>query len=66
MDCKAHRVDGLFEVKALYVEDEVPEPFFGAFATAVVDYAAFTGCQEIAVRAVTPGSWLKPVRGLLQ
>lgn len=66
MDCKAHRAGGLFEIKALYLEDEVPEPFLNAFATAVVDYAAFTGCQEIAVRAVTPRSWLKPVRGQFQ
>lgn len=64
MDCKAHRAEGLFEIKALYLEGEVPEPFLGAFASAVVDYAAFTGCQDIAVRAVTPSSWLKPVRAL--
>ena len=66
MDCKAHRAEGLFEIKALYVEDEAPEPFLAAFGSAVVDYAAFTGCREIAVRAVTPGLWLNPVRGLFQ
>ena len=64
MDCKAHRSEGLFEIKALFLEHEIPEPFLGAFASAVVDYAAFTGCREIAVRAVTPNAWLRPVRAL--
>jgi len=64
MDCKAHRAEGLFEIKALYLEDEVSELFLGAFASAVVDYAAFTGCQEITVCTVTPGNWLRPVRAL--
>jgi len=66
MDCKAHRAEGLFEIKALYLEDEAPEAFLGAFGSSVVDYAAFTGCQEIAVNAVTPGSWLRLVRGLFR
>ena len=66
MDCKAHRSEGLFEIKALYLEAEVPERFLGAFASAVVDYAAFTGCQDIAIRTVTPGSWRQPVRALFR
>ena len=64
MDCKAHRAEGLFEIKALFLESEVSDGFLAAFESAVVGYAGFTGCQDIAVRAVSPGSWLQPVRAL--
>ena len=66
MDCKAHRSEGLFEIKALFLEGETPEPFLDAFAAAVVDYAAFTGCRDIAVGTVSPRSWLRPVRALFR
>ena len=61
MDCKAHRAEGRFEIKALFLEAEVPDAFLPAFAEAVVDYAGFTGCGEVQVRAVTPGKWTRPV-----
>ena len=64
MDCKAHRSEGRFEIKALFLEDEVSDACLAAFATAVVDYAEFTGCSEIEVTAVSPGPWLQPVRAL--
>ena len=64
MDCKAHRAEGLFEIKALHLEGDVAEAFLGAFASAVVDYAAFTGCRNIAIRAVAPSFWQQPVCGL--
>ena len=64
MDCKAHRSEGLFEIKALYLEGKVSETFLAAFATAVADYAEFTGCTEVEVRSVFPNAWLRPTRAL--
>ena len=64
MDCKAHRSEGLFEIKALYLEGKVSETFLAAFATAVADYAEFTGCTEVEVRSVSPNAWLRPTRAL--
>ena len=62
MDCKAHRSQGRFEIKALFLEGDVSDAFLSAFREAVVDYAAFAGCEEIDVGNVAPGSWLQPVR----
>lgn len=64
MDCKSNRSCGLFEIKSLHLEDEIPEPFLDAFATAVADYGAFTGCRDIAVGTVSPSAWRDPVRAL--
>lgn len=54
MDCKAHRSQGRFEIKALFVETAVPDAFMPAFREAVQDYAAFTGCHEVEVGKVVP------------
>ena len=54
MDCKAHRAEGRFEIKALFVETAVPDAFMPAFREAVQDYAAFTGCHEVEVGKVVP------------
>lgn len=64
MDCKAHRSQGRFEIKALFLEGDVSDAFLSAFREAVVDYAAFTGCEEIEVGEVSPRSWLQPARTL--
>ena len=64
MDCKAHRSEGLFEIKALFLEGDVTDAFLSAFGEAVVDYAAFTGCTDVEVGKVSPHSWLQPVRAL--
>ena len=64
MDCKAHRSQGLFEIKALFLEDDVTDAFLSAFGEAVVDYAAFTGCTDVEVGKVSPRSWLQPARAL--
>jgi len=64
MDCKAHRAEGRFEIKALFLEEEVSDPFLAAFAEAVAGYAAFTGCRDIEVVDVSPGKWARVVRGL--
>ena len=63
MDCKAHRTERRFEIKALYLDD-VPEAFLPAFAAAVAEYAAFTGCDEVAVTKVLPRAMQAPVRRL--
>ena len=61
MDCKAHRSEGRFEIKALFIEQDVPEAFFPALAVEVSDYAAFTGCAEVIVGRVAPGKFRAPV-----
>ena len=64
MDCKAHRTERRFEVKALFLERDVPEAFLPAFASALRDYAAFTGCDEVQVRQVSPRSAASAIKGL--
>ena len=64
MDCKSHRSEGLFEIKALFLDGDVTDAFLSAFGEAVVDYAAFTGCTEVEVGEVSPRSWLQPVKAL--
>ncbi len=61
MDCKAHRGEGRFEIKALFLERDVSDAFLPAFATAVFDYAAFTGCHEVHVARVSPKAWQAPI-----
>ena len=61
MDCKAHRSEGRFEIKALFIEQDVPEAFFPALATEVSDYTVFTGCAEVGVGRVVPGKYRAPV-----
>lgn len=64
MDCKAHRSQGRFEIKALFVETAVPDAFMPAFREAVQDYAAFTGCHEVEVGKVVPAGLSVEVRRL--
>ena len=64
MDCKAHRAEGRFEIKALFVERAVADAFLPAFANAVREYAAFTGCTEIDVGKVAPKRLAATARGL--
>ena len=66
MDCKAHRAEGRFEIKALFLEREPPEAFLPAFANAVSEYAAFTGCSEVRVGRVLPGKWAKPIKDVFR
>ena len=64
MDCKAHRAEGRFEIKALFAEKAVPDAFLPAFAEAVRDYAAFTGCHEVEVGRVVPAALSVELRRL--
>ena len=66
VDCKAHRREGRFEIRALFIEQDVPEAFYPALAAAVSDYAAFTGCAEVSVTRVTPGRLRAPVERFLR
>ena len=47
MDCKAHRAEGRFEIKALFLEGAATEECLPALAAAVNEYAAFTGCNQV-------------------
>ena len=64
MDCKAHRRESRFEIKTLFLEGDLPDAFLPAFAAAVKEYAAFTGCAEIEVGRVSPRTSTAPVRRL--
>ena len=65
LDAKAHRREGRFEIKALFmqetVEAEVSDDFAPALAAEVQDYARFTGCQELTIGKVTPKRWRDPI-----
>ena len=64
MDCKAHRSDGCFEIKALFLERAVPEAFLAAFSKAVFAYAAFNGCSEVRIGRVLPSRFAAPIGNL--
>ena len=68
MDCKAHRAEGRFEIRALFLEPfpegDVPDAFLPAFAAAVTEYAAFTGCEAVEAARVSPATLAPPIRRL--
>lgn len=65
LDAKAHRREGRFEVKALFLQEEaendLADDFAPALAAEVRDYARFTGCEELTIGEVTPRRWRGPV-----
>ena len=64
MDCKAHRAEGRFEIKALFFDGDAAEECLPAFAAAVNDYAAFTGCDRVEAQRVVPQALAGRVKGL--
>lgn len=67
LDAKAHRADGRFEVKALYLEDGV-EPSAALarrVARALQDCAAWHGTPEVDLGACTPRGFAKVLRAAL-
>ena len=64
MDCKAHRPQERFEIKALFLNDDLADAFLPAFRDAVTDYAAFTGCRDVSVGEVSPTALAQPVKRL--
>ena len=66
-DCKAHRVQGRFEVKALHIEapaETLPElsELAGAIHDGLMEFARFNNCEEVEFTATTPRHWLKLLR----
>jgi uncharacterized protein YcaQ len=59
IDAKAHRAEGRFEVKALYLEDGVVDDaaLADAVAGAVCDCAAWHGTPEVAIGRCSPRSF---------
>lgn len=49
VDCKAHRNEARFEVKALHLEHAADDEFPHRFAEAVADYARFNDCDECVI-----------------
>jgi hypothetical protein len=63
-DCKAHRSNGVFEVKALFVEDPALTPdgeparqFAASLQAALQEFAQFNACDDIEITATTPAAW---------
>ncbi|MCZ6617176.1 MAG: winged helix DNA-binding domain-containing protein [Gammaproteobacteria bacterium] len=59
MDCKSHRDESRFEIKALYLEPEFASrkrftELVDPLSRAMVDYARFDGCHEVFVTKSTP------------
>ncbi len=57
IDCKAHREQGVFEVKRLHVETGVDDAFTDALGEALQNFAAFNDCARIQLTETSPRSW---------
>ncbi|GJM08426.1 MAG: hypothetical protein DHS20C11_07020 [Lysobacteraceae bacterium] len=56
MDCKAHRKDGVLEIKSLHLEEEQldQDRFVTALAEAIVGFCKFQGCDSVSVTNTYP------------
>lgn len=59
MDCKSHRDESRFEIKALFLEAEFTSrrrlaELIDPLSTAIVDYARFDNCDDVVVTRSTP------------
>lgn len=68
LDAKAHRRDGVFEVKALYLEDglELTPSVARDTARALADVAAWHGTPAVRIRKSSPSPFGRLVRGALR
>ncbi len=68
LDAKAHRQGGVFEVKALFLEDgvRVSDALVGRIARAIVDCAAWHGTPEVAIRRCEPASLKKALHAAVK
>jgi uncharacterized protein len=68
VDAKAHRRDGLFEVKAMYLEPGVKagEVMTREVAQALQDCALWHGTPNVRIGETTPRTWAKPLRAMLR
>lgn len=67
MDCKSHRDEKRFEIKSLHLEPAFAtpatlQPVLADFVTAIREYAAFEGCDDITLTQATPGFALRLLR----
>ena len=67
LDAKAHRAEGMFEVKALYLEDgvEVSEALADAVALAIKRCAEWHETPEVAIGRCAPGKFKLPLKQAL-
>ena len=59
MDCKSHRDEARFEVKALFLEPDFADRksvglLVDALAEAIAEYASFDGCEDVVVTRTEP------------
>lgn len=68
LDAKAHRADGVFEIKALFLEPDVApdERMLAAIARAIIGAARWHGTPEVRLVRTRPVSWVKPLRAALK
>jgi uncharacterized protein YcaQ len=68
LDAKAHRKRGLFEVKALHLEPDVPvtEDLTSALASALRGCAAWHGTPEILVRRSDPPQLVESLHAAIE
>ena len=68
LDAKAHRADGVFEVKALFLESEVNATpvLVDEVAAAIRDCAAWHGTPRLIVRKSDPAAFGKGIRDALK
>jgi uncharacterized protein YcaQ len=68
LDAKAHRKQGLFEVKALHLEPDVPVTgdLASALASALRGCALWHGTPEILVRRSDPPELIEPLRAAIE
>jgi uncharacterized protein YcaQ len=68
VDAKAHRADGRFEVKALYLEDGVvaDEPLIAAIAAAIRQCADWHATPDVEINRTSPRTLKKPIEQALR
>lgn len=67
LDAKAHRKEGILEVKSLYLENEALYTSDGMerLQKGLVDFAKFHQCDTITIRKVTPRKYTSKIRAQL-
>jgi len=68
LDTKAHRADGVFEIKAIFLEAEVSASpdLVGAVAQAIHECASWHGTPRVVVRRSEPAAFGKALRAALK
>ena len=67
LDAKAHRADGLFEIKAFYLESDVDPTaaLAGEIATAILRCAQWHETPRVVIRKSKPAAFAKALRAAL-